>query len=71
MAYAVFGHRGPEYWSPEQKWYFQPGMAGFGVLADLGSHKIDLLRWLLDQEVTAVSAFTVSRPSEGGQSIMI
>ncbi len=60
MAYAVFGHRGPEYWSPEQKWFFKPELAGFGVMADLGSHKLDLLRWLLGQEVAAVSAFTAT-----------
>jgi UDP-N-acetylglucosamine 3-dehydrogenase len=60
MAYTVFGHRGPERWSPEQKWYFRPELAGAGVMSDLGSHKIDLLRWMLGQEVTAVSAFTAT-----------
>lgn len=60
MAYAIFGHRGPEYWSPDQKWYFDPEKAGFGVMGDLGSHKIDLLRWLLGQEVSAVSALTAT-----------
>jgi UDP-N-acetylglucosamine 3-dehydrogenase len=54
MAHAVFGHGGPENWSPSQKWYFS---ARYGVLADLGCHKIDLLRWLLKQEVVEISAF--------------
>jgi UDP-N-acetylglucosamine 3-dehydrogenase len=60
MAYAIFGHRGPEYWSPDQKWYFDPEKAGFGAMGDLGSHKIDLLRWLLGQEVSAISALTAT-----------
>src|SRR5258706_10503000 len=60
MAYSVFGHSGPEHWSPDQKWYFRPDLAGFGVMADLCSPKIDLLRWLFQQKVVIVSA--VPRP---------
>ena len=56
LAHAVFGHGGPEHWSPTQQWYFQPNQAGGGVLADLGSHKIDLLRWLLGGEVVEITA---------------
>ena len=57
LVHAVFGHSGPEVWSPAQQWYFQPGRAGFGVMSDLGSHKIDLVRWLLGQDITWISAF--------------
>jgi predicted dehydrogenase len=57
LVHAVFGHRGPEAWSPTQQWYFRPDLAGLGVIADLGSHKIDLMRWLLGQDVTEVAAF--------------
>jgi predicted dehydrogenase len=57
LLHAVFGHSGPEVWSPTQQWYFQPGRAGFGVMSDLGSHKIDLIRWLLGQDITWISAF--------------
>jgi UDP-N-acetylglucosamine 3-dehydrogenase len=57
MAHAVFGHGGPERWSPSQKWYFDAERAKYGVLADLGCHKIDLLRWLLNQEVVEINAF--------------
>jgi UDP-N-acetylglucosamine 3-dehydrogenase len=60
VAHAVFGHGGPEHWSPTQEWYFQPDLAGPGALADLGSHKIDLLRWLLDQEVVEVGAIAAT-----------
>jgi predicted dehydrogenase len=56
LAHAVFGHGGPENWSPTGEWYFNPSVAGDGVLADLGAHKLDLLRWLLDQEIVEVAA---------------
>jgi predicted dehydrogenase len=58
--HTVFAHAGPEHWSPDQAWYFNPVLSGPGVLLDLGYHKIDLLRWLLDQEVTAIRAFAAA-----------
>jgi UDP-N-acetylglucosamine 3-dehydrogenase len=60
LVHAVFGHSGPEMWSPTQQWYFQPGRAGLGVMSDLGSHKIDLIRWLTGQEVSWISAFAAT-----------
>ena len=60
LVHAVFGHSGPEKWSPTQQWYFQPGRAGFGVMSDLGSHKIDLIRWMTGQEVSWISAFAAT-----------
>ncbi len=65
LAHAVFGHGGPEQWSPQGSWYFRPTEAGAGVLADLGSHKIDLLRWLLGQEVVEATALgaTFEKPT--------
>lgn len=64
-AHAVFAHGGPEHWSPEQKWYFTPQLAGRGVLADLGYHKIDLLRWMLGEEVEQIVSFgaTAAKPT--------
>jgi predicted dehydrogenase len=56
LAHTVFGHGGPELWSPTNDWYFDPAAAGNGVLYDLGSHKLDLLRWLLDQEIVEICA---------------
>lgn len=56
LAHGVFGHGGPEVWSPSQQWYFRPDRAGAGVIADLGYHKLDLIRWLTGQEITAVGA---------------
>jgi len=72
-AHAVFGHGGPEVWSPEQKWYFRPELAGRGVLADLGYHKIDLLRWLLDQEVEQITGFgvTAAKPTTAEDNAVV
>jgi UDP-N-acetylglucosamine 3-dehydrogenase len=63
--HTVFAHGGPEYWSPGQKWYFDPILAGQGVLLDLGYHKIDLLRWLLGQEIVHIQALvrTFEKPT--------
>ncbi|MBL0173422.1 MAG: Gfo/Idh/MocA family oxidoreductase [Gemmatimonadaceae bacterium] len=42
----------------------QTRATGGGVLLDLASHHIDLVRWLLDQEVDMVTARAESRESE-------
>lgn len=54
----VFGHPGCEFWAidAEKSWFFQKDLAVFGCLADLGVHKLDLLRWLLNEEFVEVSA---------------
>jgi UDP-N-acetylglucosamine 3-dehydrogenase len=52
----VFGHGGPEKWSPSGQWYFSPEVAKMGVMSDLGYHKIDLIQWLLDQEIIEIGA---------------
>ena len=54
---AMFGHAGPEYWSPTGKWFFKKKHARFGAMADLGVHKADLVRYLTGKEVAEVSAF--------------
>ena len=33
---AMFGHEGPEFWSPTGKWFFKKKEARFGAMADLG-----------------------------------
>ncbi len=58
---AAFGHPGPEFWTPSHQWFFRKEIARGGVLMDLGTHKIDLVKWLLDQDVTAVMASTRCR----------
>lgn len=55
----AFGHGGPESWSVDGKesWFFRKEEAYVGAMGDLGVHKADLIRWLLDDEVAEVSAF--------------
>ncbi|NLN93942.1 MAG: Gfo/Idh/MocA family oxidoreductase [Candidatus Hydrogenedens sp.] len=54
---AMFGHAGPEHWSPTGKWFFNKKQARFGAMADLGVHKADLIRFLTGKEVAEVNAF--------------
>ena len=54
---STFGHRGPEMWCVDKNadtWFFKKDTAAFGSMADLGIHKIDLLCYLISDEVTAV-----------------
>jgi predicted dehydrogenase len=55
----AFGHPGPESWSIEGKesWFFHKDIAIVGAMGDLGVHKADLIRWILDDEVSEISAF--------------
>ncbi len=55
----AFKHRGPETWSVDSgpgTWFFQKDKAVIGVCGDLGIHKADLMRYLLGEEITEVSA---------------
>lgn len=54
---AMFGHAGPENWSPTGKWFFKKKEARFGAMADLGVHKADLIRYLTGKEVAEISAY--------------
>lgn len=54
-----FGHKGPEYWSVNKSnstWFFKKDRSFIGVAGDLGIHKIDLVRFLLNDEIVEVSA---------------
>ncbi len=55
---SIFGHPGPEFWSPSSEWFFDPSRASGGALLDLGSHQVDYLSWLTNQRIKEVSAFT-------------
>jgi predicted dehydrogenase len=66
----AFKHPGPEGWSVDagRSWFFKKGQAYMGVTGDLGVHKADLMRWLLDEEFTEVGGFITTldkRDSEG------
>ena len=53
-----FAHGGPEGWSADKAkgFFFKKRLAVLGALGDLGVHKIDLIRWLLDDEIVSVAA---------------
>lgn len=54
---SIFGHKGPETWSVDKganTWFFKKSTASFGSMADLGIHKIDLMRYLVGGKVTSV-----------------
>ena len=54
-----FKHAGPETWSVDKgagTWFFQKSKAKFGVMGDLGAHKIDLIRYLTGSEIKNVFA---------------
>ncbi len=55
----AFGHPGPESWSVDGKssWFFRKSEAAMGAMGDLGVHKADLIRYLLEDEVVEVGAF--------------
>ncbi len=55
-----FAHPGPESWSMDGKegFFFKKRQAIIGSLGDLGVHKIDLIRWFLEDEVVLASAMT-------------
>ena len=62
-----FGHPGPEGWSVDGagSWFFRKEEAIMGAMGDLGVHKSDLIRWLLDDEVAEIGAFVGTLHKEG------
>lgn len=72
----AFGHSGPEQWSANKSnstWFFKKERSGLGVAGDLGIHKIDLLHYLLDDEIVQVSAFqgALDKVDENGEPIEV
>ena len=66
----AFKHPGPEGWSVDaaKSWFFRKDQAFMGVTGDLGIHKADLMRWLLDQEFAEVGGLITTldkRDAEG------
>lgn len=67
-------HGGPEKWGVNKTantWFFDKARAHYGVLGDLGTHKIDLVRFLTGQEVVAVHGWigTVDKKKADGTPI--
>lgn len=72
----TFGHAGPEHWGVNKSnstWFFKKERSGLGVAGDLGIHKVDLLHYLLDDEITTVSAFqgSLDKVNENGEPIEV
>ncbi|WP_010283020.1 Gfo/Idh/MocA family protein [Bacillus timonensis] len=56
----TFGHQGPESWGVNKSnstWFFKKERSHSGVAGDLGIHKIDLIHYLLDDEIEEVHSF--------------
>jgi predicted dehydrogenase len=71
-----FGHQGPENWGVTKSnatWFFKKERSYSGVIGDLGIHKIDLIQWLLDDEIEDVHAFhgALDKVDEHGNSIEV
>ncbi|MGP4107860.1 Gfo/Idh/MocA family protein [Virgibacillus sp. L01] len=72
----TFGHQGPEHWGVNKTnstWFFKKDRSGFGVAGDLGIHKLDLIHYLLDDEIEQVSAFqgALDKVDEHGKPIEV
>lgn len=63
----TFSHGGPEGWSIDgaKSWFFRKDEALVGAMGDLGVHKADLIRWLLEDEVVSVGAHIATLEKEG------
>jgi len=60
----AFKHGGPDSWSIDSgpgTWFFKKSQAVIGVCGDLGIHKADLMRYLLQEEITDVSAMITTQ----------
>ena len=62
-----FGHPGPDGWSVDgaNSWFFRKDEAIMGAMGDLGVHKSDLIRWMLNDEVAEIGAFVGTLHKEG------
>ena len=69
----VFGHPGSEDWAidGEDTWFYKKDITGLGVLGDLAIHKLDLVRWLIDDDFTEAMAMlgTLSKTYPSGELI--
>jgi predicted dehydrogenase len=67
-------HKGPESWSAQKgpaTWFFKKDESAMGAMGDLGVHKIDLLRWMLDDEIEQVTAHIDTLDKKDGEGNFI
>jgi len=74
--YTSFKHAGPEGWSVDSganTWFMNKSNAGFGVLGDLGIHKIDTIHFLLGDKIKNVYANmdTIYKTNGNGEKISL
>jgi UDP-N-acetylglucosamine 3-dehydrogenase len=69
----AFKHPGPEGWSVDaaKSWFFKKDQAFMGVTGDLGIHKADLMRWLLNEEFAEVSGMITTLDKRGPDGNLI
>ncbi len=69
---AVYAAGGVDYANRPGSWRNDASKAGYGGLGDMGSHMMDMMRWWLGADVTAVAAqmktFVPERPGRDGGS---
>lgn len=70
----TFGHGGPETWSitpGKNTWFFDKKRAAMGAMADLGIHKTDMLRYILDQDIVRTTARLLTLDKRGADDQLI
>lgn len=69
----AFKHPGPEGWSIDRNksWFFDKKAAFMGATGDLGVHKADLMRWLLDDEFSEVGGIITTLDKRGPDKKLI
>jgi UDP-N-acetylglucosamine 3-dehydrogenase len=69
----IFGHPGSEFWAIDggHTWFYNKKITAFGVMGDLGVHKIDLVHWILEQDFieAAAMAGTLNKRNARGELI--
>lgn len=71
---STFGHGGPETWSVDggaNTWFFDKNKSKYGAIFDLGVHKIDLVQYLIDSPVSAVTAKLATLDKRDSQGNLI
>ena len=70
----AFGHCGPETWSitpGKDVWFFDKSKAAMGAMADLGIHKTDAIRFMLDADIVRTTARLTTLDKRGSNGELI